>query len=318
MTGGGTATALSVVKGLRAQTRLPVRVVLADAAPDFAGRWLADGYALIPPATDPGLVDALLDVARARGACLVVPVFDLELPQLAEAAPRFEAAGVHLPLGPPGAVAICRDKIATADLFARLGLDAPGLWSREAALSAGPAAFPLFAKPRRGRASIDACRLASPAALAEYLDRVPDAIVQDFVDAPEATIDVISDRHGRFVAACPRWRQVVKAGQSYKGLTFEDPPLVDACRRVVEELGLRGPACIQCFRTPERMVLTEVNPRFGAATVLSIHAGLNGPLFLLEQALGLEPSPLSPRAGVRMLRYWQEVIVQPDGTGTVT
>ncbi len=317
MTGGGTATAVSVLKGLRAQRRLPVKVVLADCADDFAGRHLADGHALIPRVEAPELVDAIFDLASSLDAKLIVPVFDLELPKLAAERERFERAGMHLAVGPPAAVEICRDKLALARLAERLGLAVAPIWSAEAALEAGAESFPLFGRPRDGRGSIDACPIPSPAALKDYLERVPDPILQDFVDGPEVTVDVIADRGGRFLAACPRWRQMVKAGQSYKGLTFHDPELQTACRLLVEELGLAGPSCIQCFRLRDRILFTEVNPRFGAATILTIDAGMNGPLYLLEEALGMTPTPLVPRAGVRMLRYWQEVTLDADGGALV-
>jgi carbamoyl-phosphate synthase large subunit len=219
-------------------------------------------------------------------------------------------------VGSSVAVDTCRDKRATHALFKRCGVPAPRLWELDAVETAGASAFPLFAKPRCGRASLDTCRIEDRDQLQRYLTRVPDAILQDDVSGPETievTIDLVSDHAGRMQAACPRYRQVIKAGQSYKGLTFRDSVLEGYCERLMAELGLAGPACLQCFLTPAGPRFTEINPRFGAATVLSVHAGLNGPLFLLEQALGLEPSPLLPRAGVRMLRWWQEVILDPDG-----
>jgi carbamoyl-phosphate synthase large subunit len=240
---------------------------------------------------------------------------------LVVARPSFLAAGIDVAVGSPGAVATCRDKCATQSLFERCDVPTPRAWTREAVRTAGASAFPLFAKPRSGRASLDVARLEDWDELARYLARVPDAILQDDVSGPdsiEVTIDVVSDHVGRVRGICPRYRQVVKAGQSYKGLTFRDATLEAHCERAILELGLAGPACIQCFLTPQGPRFTEINPRFGAATVLSVHAGLNGPLFLLEQALGLEPTPLSPRAGVRMLRWWQEVILDAEGVAVNT
>jgi len=308
VTAGGTATALSVLKGLR-RSRKPVRVVLADCASDCAGRFLADGFALIPAASDPGFVDALLATATREGAVLVIPVFDMELPPLSEARQRFRQAGIRLAVAPPSAIRVCRDKHATAEFARSLGLGSPRVWDYAEASQADPAAYPLFGRPRDGRASIEAVRIDNPQELSRYVARVPGCIIQSYVDGPEATIDAMADASGRFLAACPRWRRVVKAGQSYKGETFDDPELVQACALLIERLGLSGPSCIQCFRLPNEILFTEINPRFGAATILSIHAGLNGPLYLLEETLGLPITPLAPRSGVRMLRWWQEVII---------
>jgi hypothetical protein len=62
-------------------------------------------------------------------------------------------------------------------------------------------------------------------------------------------------------------------------------------------------------------VFFEINARFGAGTILSIRAGMNGPLALVEFARGRALPDLTPRPGLLMLRYWEEVFT---GVGSLT
>ena len=77
-----------------------------------------------------------------------------------------------------------------------------------------------------------------------------------------------------------------------------------------QALPIVGPCNMQCFLTKDGPRFFEINARFGAGSVLSMQAGLNGPLALVAMVRGQPLPPLEPRAGVYMLRYWQEVFVE--------
>jgi carbamoyl-phosphate synthase large subunit len=170
--------------------------------------------------------------------------------------------------------------------------------------------YPVYLKPRCGRASLDNYRADNPDELRAAVRKVPDAIVQPFIQGDEVTIDTLSDLEGRFLAACPRLRLEVKSGQAYRSRTFADPVLVTLARRIVEGLPIVGAANVQCFLTADGPRFFEVNARFGAGTILSIQAGLNGPRALVDLARGRSVGDLTPRPGVLMLRYWQEVFTE--------
>jgi carbamoyl-phosphate synthase large subunit len=109
------------------------------------------------------------------------------------------------------------------------------------------------------------------------------------------------------LAASPRIRIEVKGGQAFKSITIEAPELVEFARRIVEPLPIIGPSNIQCFLTDEGVQFFEINPRFGAGSILSFTAGMNGPAALVAMVRGEELPPLTPRPGILMVRYWQEV-----------
>jgi len=144
-------------------------------------------------------------------------------------------------------------------------------------------------------------------------------LVQDYVPGQEFTIDVYRSRDGEVRCIVPRQRLVVRSGEVEKGVTRKDPQLMDAARRLAVLLGdLWGVFCCQCRRDPTSGVdgirFFEVNPRFGGGTPLSIAAGANLPLYLLQEVLG---RPITAEIGaftdqLLMLRYDDAAFMQID------
>ena len=316
ITGAGTATAISVLKALRRQNEIPVDIVVADAQGEVAGRYLAGAFVQVPTAGDPDYVSTMVEVCDSKGIDLLIPIVDPEFLLLSHAAHELEDRGTRVAISGPEAIAICGDKLRLARFLASLGLPVARCYD---GLEAVPvdAQFPLFVKPRiGGRASIGACKVADARELEIAARALESPLVQEYVEGNEYTIDTISDFEGRFIGAMPRVRLETKAGVSVKGITVDDPELVEVARLVTEALPILGPSNIQCFRRPDRsLVVSEVNPRFAGALTLSVAAGLNSPLVLLKLARGetVDPRQLSLRHGVTMVRYWQEVFIYSEG-----
>src|SRR5262249_60721105 len=161
--------------------------------------------------------------------------------------------------------------------------------------------YPVYLKPRCGRASLDNYRAVDFAEFRYLIGKVPDPIVQPFIKGTEVTIDTLSDFDGKFLAASPRVRLEVKSGQAYRSRTLDAPELVGWARRIAEGLPLVGAGNVQCFLTDGGPRFFEINARFGAGTVLSIEAGMNGPLALVDLHRGRPPRRLGarPRGRVR-------------------
>lgn len=318
ITGAGTVTCQSVIKALRVQNEIDVRIVTLDASEYVAGRYFADEFHCIPPAKDPAFVGAVLDACRVSEADLLIPIVDYEFKPLSEAIPRFERIGCLVGVSPPQVIERVNNKLETARFFAEHGFSSPHSWtSDEAAAAKNRVTYPLFIKPALdGRSSIDCYRVDNAGDLESCLTQVPNAIVQEYIDAPEFTADVLADWQSNLIGVVVRERLETKGGVSYKGRTVSDPEMEAQVARLVRALGIRGPANIQAFRRLDEVLFIEINPRFSGALALSLAAGLNSPLLLLKLALGLPVPSLigQTRIGLTMLRYWDEVFVDPDGS----
>ncbi|HZW29652.1 MAG TPA: ATP-grasp domain-containing protein [Isosphaeraceae bacterium] len=309
ITGAGTTTAITALKGLRAAGDAAIQVVMGDMKADCAGAHLGDEFVLMPPAQAPDFIERVLGICRDRRIDLVIPIIDYEFIGWARAAGRLAEAGTQVAISPVAALRTCEEKDQTERYFRSLGIPAVATWRAEAIHDPTALPFPVYLKPRCGRASLDNYRAQDPEEYRFYVKQVPDAIVQPFVAGTEVTIDTMSDLRGRFLAASPRIRLEVKSGQAYRSRTIDDPNLVALARRIVEGLPIHGPSNIQCFLTDSGPRFFEINARFGAGSILSIRAGMNGPMALVALARGQALPDLTPRPGVMMLRYWQEVFV---------
>ena len=188
---------------------------------------------------------AIFAIAVGESAGLVVPTIDDELVLFGEAAPRFEAAGIKVAVSAPATTSLCDDKyLDLLARFARMAWRQPRSWL-PSELPAAPA-FPLFVKPRRGRGGIGAYAIRNAKDLEFFLGYVADPIVQEYLDGPEFTIDMLCDFDGRVLSIVPRRRDVIRAGVIDRGCTVNHPALIALGEACAAALPFVGAINIQC------------------------------------------------------------------------
>jgi carbamoyl-phosphate synthase large subunit len=264
----------------------------------------ADVARRVPCSDAPDYVDALLDICQADDVGLLVPTIDDELGVLAAARARFETAGVEV-AGPTVETArLCQDKALTAAHLSRHGLPVARTWTPDE-LDIDSAVLPLFIKPRQGRGSIGAYRVNTREDLRFFLGYVHDPIVQQYLDGPEYTIDMLCDFNGRPLSVVPRERLLIRAGVSDRGRTTADPRLIDLALRCAGIFEFRGAVNLQCRVVGEQPILFEINPRFSGGIQLTIAAGADFAEWLVGLGAGEQVAPRigAFRAGVCMSSY---------------
>jgi carbamoyl-phosphate synthase large subunit len=317
VTGAGTVTSQGVMKALRSQFEVPVCIVATDIYETAAGRYFSDYFHRVPRGDDPAYAESMLELCREHGIRLLIPIVDEEFPTLSAAADRFADVGCFLAMSPRPVIELTADKLQAYRFLRERAFDCATSWSADEALDAiDRLPFPLFVKPSRGaRASVDCYRVDTRSDLETILPRVASPMVQELIEAPELTVDVLVDPNGSAMGIVVRERLETKGGVSYKGRTVQDDLIESEVVRLVAALKVRGPANIQVFRTADRVVINEINPRFSGGLALSLAAGLNGPLMLVKMAMGWPVGSVLDRTeiGLTMLRYWDEVFVAFDG-----
>ena len=288
-------------------------VVVTDVNPLSPAVYAADRAFRVPLATDAEYVSQLLAICQAAQIHLVVPTIDDELMVLAEAAPTFAAAGVRVAVSPLETTSICNDKHVTCRALRDKGIAAAESYL-PGELPASPR-FPLFVKPRVGRGGVGAHYIRDARDLAFFLDYVAEPVVEEYLDGPEFTIDLLCDFAGTPLSIVPRERVLVRAGVSDRGRTSADPRLIALAQACAGALTFAGPVNIQCRVVGDRPVVFEINPRFSGGIPLTIHAGADFPRLLLELALGRRVVPRIGdfRADVWMTNYESSIfLTTPD------
>ncbi|HEY6623278.1 MAG TPA: ATP-grasp domain-containing protein [Acidimicrobiales bacterium] len=306
--GAGGPAGVSVIQALG---KAGHRTVGVDASPDAVGIRLADVGGTLPRADDPGFGSALCALGREHSVTAVIPSVAEELVPLARSSADLDAAGIAHWFPKPDAVESCTDKWRFHQAVMAAGLPVPPT----ALGTAHGVPGPWVVKPRHGRGSRDIHLTDDPTSIARLVAEVPEALVQHCLTGREFTIDVLADRSGALVAAVPRWRNETKAGISVRGETFGHDALIKGAGSLVDALGLTGPANIQGFVSETgAFSFTEVNPRFSGGLPLSLGAGAELVEQYLRGTLGyaLQPDRLGYRVGVRMYRYFEEILEEPD------
>jgi carbamoyl-phosphate synthase large subunit len=282
-----------------AEVRPGGRVIVTDVNALSPTVYTAHRAYRVPLATEPGYVDAILEIAVGERVGLVVPTIDDELPILASAVSRFAAHGIRIAVSSPRTTAICNDKHATCATLRRHGIAAAETWLPDEVPADAP--MPLFVKPRGGRGGVGAFPVRSRRELAFFLDYVADPIVQEHLSGPEFTIDVLCDFSGKALSIVPRRRDHIRAGVIDRGCTVNDRTLIALAASCVRVLDFAGPINIQCRVANGRPTVFEINARFSGGIPLTIAAGADFPRMLLALAAG---HPVPPSIGRFQDRLW--------------
>lgn len=288
------------------------KVVAVDTSPLSPALYFADEYYLVPPSHKPDFLAVMLRLCRQLGINLLIPTRDEELPFFAEHKQEFADLGCVVMVADPIVVRTCQDKKLFIEFCQENGFVTPRSYELE-----DPSVqieFPLFIKPRHGKSGHHTIRVDSREDLELALGRVPDAIVQEFVQAPEYTVDLFADFPGNVISVVPRERIRIVGGESFVGKTTYNPKLIKEAARLARALGLVGHNTIQCFLDGDAVKFIEVNPRFGGGASLGFAAGAPTPLFLIKLLKGEFLSPLLGefKDNYFMLRYTQDLFLDSE------
>ncbi len=285
---------------------------------------LCDHAFLVEPTTSDRYIDQLLSIVRRHRVNLLVPTIDLDLLSLAKNKGRFEELGCRVLVSDPDVIDLCQDKRRTFGFFRKKGFGTPTTMSVRSALAAdrrGQLKWPCFLKRWDGYASLDNAVANDRRELLFFAKRIPNAICQEFVVGTEYTCDVYVDFDRRVRCVVPRRRIEVRAGEVSKSCVVKNPHIMDQAGRMVDLLRAGpGVVTLQLFTTEDGQIkFTEVNPRFGGGVPLSIEAGADFPLWILQELTGRPPQIVFDgfTDGLLMLRYDAEVwLRESDLKGT--
>jgi len=265
------------------------RVIVTDINPLSPAVHVADRAYRVPMATDPEYLTEILAICQAERVRLVVPTIDDELPLMGQASEAFRAIGTLVAVSPASTSATCNDKFATCDFLASAGVPAAKSYLPETLPE--NVELPMFIKPRVGRGSIGTFAVRSADELRFFLGYVQDPVIQEYLDGPEYTLDVLCDFNGQPLSIVPRERVVIRAGVIDRGRTVNDRRLIELAEAACAAMPFAGPVNIQCRMRGGSPVIFEINPRFSGGIPLTIQAGADFPQMLLQLAMGRAVAP---------------------------
>jgi carbamoyl-phosphate synthase large subunit len=286
------------------------RVVVTDVNPLSPAVHVADQAYRVPLADDPEYLPELLRICQAEHIRLAIPTIDDELELFGASRQRFADIGVLAACSSRETAALCNDKYATWRQLSAAGVPAARTYLPEE-LPAEPR-FPLFIKPRVGRGAVGAYTIRNQRDLDFFRDYVDRPVIQEYLDSPEYTIDVLCNARGRALSIVPRERVVIRAGVIDRGRTVKSATLLELAEQVCAAVPFFGPINIQCRLRDGCPSVFEINPRFSGGIPLTIASGANFPKMLIKLAMGatLASQVGEFRAGVWMTSYEASVFLE--------
>ncbi len=250
---------------------------------------VADKKFLVPRTGNVKYMPALKKIVHEHDVNLIIPLTDLDLRSLARHREELRESGCEIMIGDEPAVSLCRDKKKFMDFVEKTGL--PTIRTFSLGRFRQKPFYPCFIKPLRGSGGIGVAKIESGRQLREHIHVFgQQLLVQDYIPGKEFTIDVYRTRAGETKCIVPRQRLLIRSGEVDQAITVHDEKLIAATKTLSDAIeGLWGVFCCQCRHSDDgTSYFFEINPRFGGGSPLSIHAGADLPLYVLQDALGLE------------------------------
>ena len=298
----GCTASISFIRELKKRN---IRVIGTDCNPISVGLHLCDKGYVVPCGDDPDFIRKILEICKEEKVDAILSGPEEELLILSRNKELFEKIGV-LVLSPDyESVSICADKLKTYEFFRKHSIPTPEVYEDY------NIKFPAIIKPRFGRGGRGVYRIDSVSDLNFFKGKVENPIIQEYVEGIEYTVDTFADLEGNPLSVIPRVRIHVESGISVKGLTKYEDDLIDYSKKIVKKLKLIGPACIQAIKNDDGVKFTEINPRFGGGSILSIKADPSIMNNLIKMIKGEKPSPSkSFKEDLLMLRYYSELFLE--------
>ena len=281
----------------------------ADITESAPALFFCDEYVEVPRINDPLYIENLKNISKSEHIDAIIPTIDTDLLLLANHKDEFGDTKVII--SSPEKISICRDKNYTSDYFISLGLNSPKAISDCSKYNLG---YPAFIKPKDGSSSIFAYKVSSEEELKQFAERVPDYVIQPFIDGTEYTIDAFCDFDGNPILITPRIRLAVRAGEVLKTKISQDDTIIEEMKKIISDFKPCGQITVQLIREKQtgKDYYIEINPRFGGGAPLSIKAGADSAEMLIKLIRGERLSYIEKAAedGAVYSRFDQSVRVE--------
>jgi carbamoyl-phosphate synthase large subunit len=282
-----------------------VEVVGMDSNPLSFGLYkLKKGY-VVPTGDSPLFIEKILKIIEIEKPDAILSGPEQEIISLSKNKDLIEKKGVKLLCPDYPSVRIATNKKRISEFFNEKDIPCPKTYSLK------NISFPCIVKPSEGSGGSNVFKVERREDLPYFLKKIKEPIIQEFVEGEEYTVDILASQKSEVIALVPRLRINTESGISVKGKTIFNKEIEGYCRKIVKELKIIGPCCIQCIKDKNNgLKFLEINLRFGGGSILSMNADESILENFLKMVKGETPSKSKGyKKNLCMLRYYSEVFI---------
>lgn len=293
------------------------KVIATDANTLGPAIYDADKYYIVPPITEPGYIDKILEICKKEQIKGVLSLIDPELSLLAANEEKFKAVGTTIIGSSYDLCEMALDKMQMYEWLKNHRYNCARSWMDKEefykAVDAGEVSYPVFVKPYRGSASISISKVYDKETVDLLFDHEDDLMIQEFLDGQEIGADVYIDLiSGEVVSIFTKKKIKMRAGETDKAVSFKDEMLFNLIEKFVSEAGYRGQIDIDIFEINGEYYISEVNPRFGGGYPHAYESGCDHMKLILNNLQGIVNGKKigAYDEGIYMMKYNEVKIVK--------
>lgn len=265
---------------------------------------VADDYVLTPLIYDDNYIPFLVDYVKRNQIDVIIPLFDIDLPILAQSKAKFAEIGVEVIVSDYRITQICNDKWESFKFLEENGFNSPktfiSLDKVKKQLEKDFIDFPLIVKPRWGMGSIGIYKAENLIELEVFYKKVKTEIessylqfeskekinqsvlIQQYIKGQEYGLDIFNDLNGSHLKTFVKKKTAMRSGETDSAITKNDKVLQLLGEKLSQKLKHIGNLDSDWFRTKDEVFILEMNCRFGGGYPFTHLAGANLPRVLID------------------------------------
>ena len=342
VTAAGAPGAPGIMRSLKQNNERGIRIIGTDTNPDSAGLFMADKSYIVPHGKSYDFIPKMLEIATTEKIDAIQPLATDELPAFAENIHLFEKIGTKVLVSKPQALKVANNKGKLYSFLEASGIPSPQSIMvtqqpefEKAVYEMGYPDFPVCVKPQVSKGGrgfrilkedinkLETLLNSKPDSTLITLDdmlsildgnnRFPELVVMEHLPGDEYSVDLLV-KDGEPLTVLPRKRDAIKLGISFVGTIEKNDKVINMATAISRALKLDYNINLQLKYAADGIPkIIEINPRVSGTIVLGTGGGVNMPYLGVKLALGETIPEVSPVYNTRMIRYWQEIFIDPEG-----
>lgn len=285
VTESGGPAAIGLIKSIK-KSKYEAKIYAVDCNELSAGNFLADEGITVPVASSEEYLLFLLKIVVKYNIDIIIPTGEHDLAKLSWNKDKFKMNGCEIFCSDTFTVQTCQQKHRFYEYLKTKNINLP--------LSIRG---PFIQKPITGSGSRGI-----------KITESRNEMMQEYISGKEYTVDVFCDMNSNIISHVIRERTSIKAGISVIGKVIKNELIKEQVEKVVEELKIKGPSCMQFIITQLGIpYLIECNPRLGGGTYMSTLAGVNCADIYFDLLKNNKPESKEARE-ITVIRYFEEII----------
>ncbi|MBR1862699.1 MAG: ATP-grasp domain-containing protein [Ruminococcus sp.] len=342
LSAAGSQTMPGQLRCFRNNKERNIKIVGVDMCEDPTVGFMVDEFYHVPPVSDEGYIDIILDICKKEKVDVYFPNISAEVTKAAERSDEFKALGTVVSIADLSAVEVLNNKLRMYETLSAAGISVPRFYAvhsledfEKGCSELGYPDLPVCLKltgnsGSRGVRIIDSKRdryeifahekpnsffisYEEMFAILRSAKKLDEMMLVEYMPGNEYTVDLLAE-NGKVLYIAGRENFVSMMSIAQQSVTADDTAAYDISRRTVSLLGYSGNIGFDFMRAADGTpMLMDINPRLTATVSLIAAAGINLPYLRVKQLLGEPLTEHKLLTGVRLTRRYGEYFSDPSG-----